>query len=125
MTTAETSSGYPRLANTFPATRKSGCPWWDDSAASGKPPSANQAWAYAMMGKRDQAMKMVGRTKDEFARADFAMPRERRQVFVLGLERPRALEQIAVGRDAGGNHLYPLRTRYLQPIGAVVREVAG
>ncbi|SDN26876.1 helix-turn-helix domain-containing protein [Allokutzneria albata] len=33
---------------------------------------ANEAWAYAMMGKRDQAMKMVGRTKDEFARADFA-----------------------------------------------------
>ncbi|MGW0521395.1 MULTISPECIES: helix-turn-helix domain-containing protein [unclassified Crossiella] len=32
---------------------------------------ANEAWAYAMMGMREQAMKMVGRTKDEFARADF------------------------------------------------------
>jgi transcriptional regulator with XRE-family HTH domain len=31
---------------------------------------ANEAWAYALMGKADQAQKLLGRTKDEFARAD-------------------------------------------------------
>lgn len=31
---------------------------------------ANQAWAYAMMGHEDQTMKLIGRTRDEFARAD-------------------------------------------------------
>ena len=31
---------------------------------------ANEAWAYAMMGNQDQAAKLLGRTKDEFARAD-------------------------------------------------------
>ncbi|MGH3627873.1 MAG: transcriptional regulator, partial [Sciscionella sp.] len=31
---------------------------------------ANEAWAYAMMGKADQAQRLIGRTKDEFARAD-------------------------------------------------------
>jgi transcriptional regulator with XRE-family HTH domain len=31
---------------------------------------ANEAWAYAMMGNDDQAMKLLGRSKDEFARAD-------------------------------------------------------
>ena len=30
---------------------------------------ANQAWAYAMMGDEEQAMKLIGRTRDEFARA--------------------------------------------------------
>jgi transcriptional regulator with XRE-family HTH domain len=33
---------------------------------------ANEAWAYGMLDKPDQVMKMVGRTKDEFARADIA-----------------------------------------------------
>ncbi|UJW34291.1 helix-turn-helix domain-containing protein [Saccharothrix sp. AJ9571] len=33
---------------------------------------ANQAWAYAMMGNEEQALKLLGRTKDEFARADIA-----------------------------------------------------
>jgi transcriptional regulator with XRE-family HTH domain len=33
---------------------------------------ANEAWAYAMMGNADQALKLLGRTKDEFARADVA-----------------------------------------------------
>ncbi|RZQ62219.1 helix-turn-helix transcriptional regulator [Amycolatopsis suaedae] len=33
---------------------------------------ANQAWAYAMMGNEEQAVKLLGRTKDEFARADIA-----------------------------------------------------
>jgi tetratricopeptide (TPR) repeat protein len=33
---------------------------------------ANEAWAYAMMGNHDQAAKLLGRTKDEFARADLA-----------------------------------------------------
>lgn len=31
---------------------------------------ANEAWAYAMMGQREQTMKLLGRTRDEFARAD-------------------------------------------------------
>ncbi len=31
---------------------------------------ANQAWAYAMMGHEDQTMKLIGRTRDEFTRAD-------------------------------------------------------
>jgi len=31
---------------------------------------ANQAWAYAMMGHEDQTMQLIGRTRDEFARAD-------------------------------------------------------
>jgi transcriptional regulator with XRE-family HTH domain/tetratricopeptide (TPR) repeat protein len=31
---------------------------------------ANQAWAYALMGKKDQTMKLIGRTRDEFARAN-------------------------------------------------------
>jgi transcriptional regulator with XRE-family HTH domain len=31
---------------------------------------ANEAWAYAQMNKPDQAMKLIGRTRDEFARAD-------------------------------------------------------
>jgi transcriptional regulator with XRE-family HTH domain len=31
---------------------------------------ANQAWAYAMMGHEDQTMKLIGRTRDEFARSD-------------------------------------------------------
>ncbi|CAL99422.1 regulator [Saccharopolyspora erythraea NRRL 2338] len=31
---------------------------------------ANEAWAYGMLNKPDQVQKMVGRTKDEFARAD-------------------------------------------------------
>lgn len=31
---------------------------------------ANEAWAYALMGKAEQAQKLLGRTKDEFARAD-------------------------------------------------------
>ncbi|GAB3286360.1 helix-turn-helix domain-containing protein [Parasphingorhabdus pacifica] len=33
---------------------------------------ANEAWAYGMLNKPDQVLKMVGRTKDEFARADVA-----------------------------------------------------
>jgi transcriptional regulator with XRE-family HTH domain len=33
---------------------------------------ANEAWAYAMMGNDEQAMKLLGRSKDEFARADVA-----------------------------------------------------
>lgn len=33
---------------------------------------ANEAWAYAMMGNAVQAGKLLGRTKDEFARADLA-----------------------------------------------------
>ncbi|MDT8910378.1 helix-turn-helix transcriptional regulator [Amycolatopsis sp. PS_44_ISF1] len=33
---------------------------------------ANEAWAYALMGNEDQAMKLLGRSKDEFARADVA-----------------------------------------------------
>jgi transcriptional regulator with XRE-family HTH domain len=33
---------------------------------------ANEAWAYAMMGNDEQAMKLLGRSKDEFARADIA-----------------------------------------------------
>jgi tetratricopeptide (TPR) repeat protein len=33
---------------------------------------ANEAWAYAMMGNEAQAAKLLGRTKDEFARADMA-----------------------------------------------------
>jgi transcriptional regulator with XRE-family HTH domain len=31
---------------------------------------ANQAWAHAMMGHEEQAMKLAGRTRDEFARAN-------------------------------------------------------
>lgn len=31
---------------------------------------ANQAWAYAMMGHEDQTMQLIGRTRDEFARAN-------------------------------------------------------
>ena len=31
---------------------------------------ANEAWAYGMLNKPDQVQKMVGRTKDEFARSD-------------------------------------------------------
>jgi len=31
---------------------------------------ANQAWAYAALGDERQALKLVGRTKDEFSRAD-------------------------------------------------------
>lgn len=31
---------------------------------------ANEAWAYAQMNKPEQAMKLLGRTRDEFARAD-------------------------------------------------------
>ncbi|WP_205660516.1 helix-turn-helix transcriptional regulator [Amycolatopsis antarctica] len=31
---------------------------------------ANEAWAYAMMGNSTQATKLLGRTKDEFSRAD-------------------------------------------------------
>jgi len=33
---------------------------------------ANEAWAYGMLNKPDQVMKMVGRTKDEFSRANVA-----------------------------------------------------
>jgi transcriptional regulator with XRE-family HTH domain len=33
---------------------------------------ANQAWAYAMMGHEEQTMKLIGRTRDEFARANAA-----------------------------------------------------
>jgi tetratricopeptide (TPR) repeat protein len=33
---------------------------------------ANEAWAYAMMGNETQATKLLGRSKDEFARADIA-----------------------------------------------------
>ncbi|SEP53849.1 helix-turn-helix transcriptional regulator [Amycolatopsis saalfeldensis] len=33
---------------------------------------ANEAWAYALMGNEDRAMKLLGRSKDEFARADLA-----------------------------------------------------
>ncbi|WP_026360503.1 helix-turn-helix transcriptional regulator [Amycolatopsis nigrescens] len=33
---------------------------------------ANEAWAYAMMENDEQAMKLLGRSKDEFARADLA-----------------------------------------------------
>jgi transcriptional regulator with XRE-family HTH domain len=33
---------------------------------------ANEAWAYAMMGNDAQASKLLGRTRDEFARADLA-----------------------------------------------------
>jgi transcriptional regulator with XRE-family HTH domain len=31
---------------------------------------ANQAWAYAMMGHEEQTMKLISRTRDEFARAN-------------------------------------------------------
>ncbi|PRX47816.1 helix-turn-helix protein [Prauserella shujinwangii] len=33
---------------------------------------ANEAWAYAMMGNAEQAVKLLGRTRDEFQRADLA-----------------------------------------------------
>jgi transcriptional regulator with XRE-family HTH domain len=33
---------------------------------------ANQAWAYAMMGYEEQTMKLIGRTRDEFSRANTA-----------------------------------------------------
>jgi transcriptional regulator with XRE-family HTH domain len=33
---------------------------------------ANQAWAYAMMGYEEQTMKLIGRTRDEFSRANLA-----------------------------------------------------
>jgi tetratricopeptide (TPR) repeat protein len=33
---------------------------------------ANQAWAYAMMGHEEPAMRLIGRTRDEFARANLA-----------------------------------------------------
>ena len=33
---------------------------------------ANEAWAYAMMGNEEQAMKLLGRSKDEFSRANLA-----------------------------------------------------
>src|SRR6266545_1805270 len=33
---------------------------------------ANQAWAYAMMGYEEQTMKLIGRTRDEFQRANLA-----------------------------------------------------
>ena len=33
---------------------------------------ANQAWAYAMMGHKEQTMKLLGRSRDEFARANIA-----------------------------------------------------
>jgi len=33
---------------------------------------ANQAWAYAMMGYEEQTMKLIGRTRDEFTRANLA-----------------------------------------------------
>ncbi|HEY4019498.1 MAG TPA: helix-turn-helix domain-containing protein [Pseudonocardiaceae bacterium] len=35
---------------------------------------ANQAWAYAALGDERQALKLVGRTKDEFSRADKTNP---------------------------------------------------
>ncbi|WP_063710874.1 helix-turn-helix transcriptional regulator [Actinokineospora enzanensis] len=31
---------------------------------------ANQAWAYALMGHKEQTMKLINRTRDEFSRAD-------------------------------------------------------
>lgn len=33
---------------------------------------ANQAWAYAMMGQKEQTMKLLNRTRDEFQRANLA-----------------------------------------------------
>ncbi|MFD9891595.1 tetratricopeptide repeat protein [Amycolatopsis sp. NPDC059027] len=33
---------------------------------------ANEAWAYAMMGNEEQAVKLLGRSKDEFERANLA-----------------------------------------------------
>lgn len=33
---------------------------------------ANEAWAYALLGNAEQATKLLGRTRDEFARADVA-----------------------------------------------------
>ncbi|MDV6010888.1 helix-turn-helix transcriptional regulator [Haloechinothrix sp. LS1_15] len=33
---------------------------------------ANEAWAYALLGNSEQAVKLLGRTRDEFARADLA-----------------------------------------------------
>jgi tetratricopeptide (TPR) repeat protein len=33
---------------------------------------ANQAWAYAKMGRDDEALALLGRSRDEFARADLA-----------------------------------------------------
>ncbi|MGW5050841.1 helix-turn-helix domain-containing protein [Actinokineospora sp. NPDC004072] len=33
---------------------------------------ANQAWAYAMLGRKDQTMKLINRTRDEFSRANLA-----------------------------------------------------
>ncbi|MBO0839472.1 MAG: helix-turn-helix transcriptional regulator [Sciscionella sp.] len=37
---------------------------------------ANEAWAYSMMGKRQLAMKSIGRSKDEFSRVDVAAAEE-------------------------------------------------
>lgn len=33
---------------------------------------ANEAWAYAMLGDEDQTLKLIGRARDEFGRADLA-----------------------------------------------------
>lgn len=33
---------------------------------------ANQAWSYAMLGKKDEALSQLGRARDEFGRADVA-----------------------------------------------------
>ncbi|HEU5109077.1 MAG TPA: helix-turn-helix transcriptional regulator, partial [Micromonosporaceae bacterium] len=33
---------------------------------------ANQAWAYAMMGHEEQTMKLIGRTRDEWSRANMS-----------------------------------------------------
>jgi transcriptional regulator with XRE-family HTH domain len=72
---------------------------------------ANEAWAYAMMGNEDQATKLLGRSKDEFARADVANA----ESWVRFFNETDVYAMIGTVHTALAREVSPNHTRYAIP----------
>ncbi|WP_019811351.1 helix-turn-helix transcriptional regulator [Saccharomonospora halophila] len=72
---------------------------------------ANEAWAYAMMGNEEQAVKLLGRTKDEFARADLANA----ESWVRFFDETDVHAMVGTVHTALAQHVDPNHSRYAIP----------
>ncbi|WP_026453156.1 helix-turn-helix transcriptional regulator [Saccharomonospora iraqiensis] len=72
---------------------------------------ANEAWAYAMMGNEEQAVKLLGRTRDEFARADLANA----ESWVRFFDETDVHAMVGTVHTALAQHVDPSHSRYAIP----------
>jgi tetratricopeptide (TPR) repeat protein len=82
---------------------------------------ANEAWAYAMMGNVDQAVKLLGRTKDEFARADLANA----ESWVRFFDETDVYAMIGTVHTALAQHADAAHTKYAIPALARATDAYG